>query len=339
MRRPIAIILALFSIISVFAQQRSELAIGVRVGGNFGMPEDRVRQQGAPDASVLNNTFRIANALDFTYAHLWYGRYSNAYGIKTGFALSYAEAQLLLRDYQTEYSKLSPSNLKWDFQIKAKNIEESARYLGFEIPFLFALRTEGFFLNAGPRLMLPIYLNGVENVSYPTVTVVFPDLIGADGGPVTQDQNVGILLSRSFDKNNATIVPRFNLLASIEVGYEWRLNHSDNFIGLGAYANMSVYSHYKPIETHDLHIVDISFNKPEAIAQGAEPTIHTIHALSEVYSARLRYFDFGVTCYYSFNMIPYHPLGLHTPLSIRNRSRAHINDHLMRRVNPNRRKH
>lgn len=256
-------------------------SIGVRVGA----------------ASLLHKTENNGKwkcgfdaVLDLQYAHYWtkFGRDID-YGIITGLGIGYAQSGLGL-SVNDQYS-VQTSDGQIDYQISADRIKENDGQIQLEIPVLFSLVTKkGVFFNVGPKLMLPVFTPYRQTITNPSIDAYFPtEGVHVSNEVITGKVEDNQLKSKGGNNNQW----KLNLMLMAELGYEWNL-HSGNSIGLGVYANYSVYSMFKG-ETDNKSLMNVT--APSATSAA---TVDILSA-TDTYANKLGYFDAGIKVAYHFN--------------------------------------
>ena len=156
---------------------------------------------------------------------------------------------------------------------------------------MFSLIHEnGLFFNVGPKFMMPVYSPYKQTVDQDNshITAYFPEY-----GITIQDNVVtGKYTGQQPEANNG-IQFNINVMLTAELGYEWKLK-SGNSLGLGAYANYSVYNSYKNATS-----AEGLFNLTAPTDEGAA-TLDVLSA-THTYASKLGYFDAGIKIAYHFN--------------------------------------
>lgn len=230
--------------------------------------------------------------LDLQYAHYWTkdGRPVDL-GLITGFSIGYAQSSIKT-DVDTAYTAIT-SDGNIDYAIKANEIKEHDGQLQLEIPLLFSLIHEsGFFFNIGPRLMLPVYTPYKQQVGRDThIEAYFQET----EVKVTDEVITGLLSEKDYTQRGSDYKNQFtiNVMLSAEIGYEWILK-SGNSLGLGAYADYSVYNSF----TNKANVKSlINVVAPE----GNDLAIVNVSPATKSYAKGLGFFDVGVKLAYHFN--------------------------------------
>lgn len=247
-------------------------------------------------ASLMHRTEAIGNwrcgfdaALDLQYAHYWRrGSWKSAYGILTGVSLAYSRSGLGSGVDTT--NTVSAGGHKIEYTISAEDINEKDGQLQVEVPLMFSMVTnKGFFLNIGPRFIVPVYTHYNQSITKPTIDAYFPDM----GVHVVNQDITGNVSEDLKDTKGRWSASKINVLVGAELGYEWTLRNQ-NALGLGVYGNYSVYTLYNNA-TNNKSLINVT---PPA-ADGAA-SVNVLSA-TDTYAKGMGYFDAGVKLVYHFN--------------------------------------
>jgi hypothetical protein len=88
---------------------------------------------------------------------------------------------------------------------------------------------------------------------------------------------------------------KINIMLTAEIGYEWILK-SGNSLGLGAYANYSVYNSYSHSENASSESL-LNLTPP---SDSGKASLNVLSA-TNTYTKNIGYFDVGVKLAYHFN--------------------------------------
>ena len=225
--------------------------------------------------------------LDLQYAHYWAkdGRPVDL-GLIVGLGIGYQQSGLKKDSDLTTFTKGTV-----DYTVLAKDVKETDHQLQLEVPLMFSLIHEnGLFFNVGPKFMIPVYTpyNQTVNQDGTHISAVFQET----GVTVVDEEVTGVYKGQQPESQNG-IQFNINVMLTAELGYEWTLK-SGNSLGLGAYANYSVYNTFK--------------NTPNAeglfnlTAPSDTDKAHLdVLSATRAYADKLGYFDAGVKVAYHFN--------------------------------------
>ena len=225
--------------------------------------------------------------LDLQYAHYWAkdGRPVDL-GLIVGLGIGYQQSGLKKDSDLTTFTKGTV-----DYTVLAKDVKETDHQLQLEVPLMFSLIHEsGLFFNVGPKFMIPVYTpyNQSVNQDETHISAYFQET-----GVTVQDKEVtGVYKGQQPETSNG-IQFNINVMLTAELGYEWTLK-SGNSLGLGAYANYSVFNTFK--------------NTPNAeglfnlTAPSDTDKAHLdVLSATRAYADKLGFFDAGVKVAYHFN--------------------------------------
>ena len=186
--------------------------------------------------------------------------------------------------------------MKVDYLIRADEVKEHDGQLQLEVPLMFSLIHEnGLFFNFGPKFMLPVYtpyrqtLTKNDNTE---VSAYLPDL----GVTFINDEIMGKLSDGNYEQRGSDYKNRFtiNVMLTAEIGYEWILK-SGNSLGLGAFANYSVFNSFKN-DPKNKSLVELT-TQPSNTSEAA----FMVNPATQTYAKGLGFFDAGIKIAYHFN--------------------------------------
>ena len=224
--------------------------------------------------------------LDLQYAHYWTDDTRPMdLGLIVGLGIGYEQSGLKTND-STAFTKANVN-----YTVVAKDIKETDHQLQLEVPLMFSLiHDNGLFFNVGPKFMIPLYTPYKQTVNTQDthITAYFPETgITIQNNPVT-GQYTG---QQPTEKNGIQF--NINVMLTAEIGYEWLLK-SGNSIGLGAYANYSVFNTFKNT-TNSEGLFNLT--APTDTDKAHLDVLSATHA----YADKLGYFDAGIKLAYHFN--------------------------------------
>ena len=223
--------------------------------------------------------------LDLQYAHYWAkdGRPVDL-GIITGLSVGYAQSGL-----KTAYDSTSFTDANVDYIVVARNVKETDHTIQLEVPVMFSLIHEnGLFFNVGPKFMVPVYSPYKQTVDQAQISAYVQET----GVTVIDNPVTGQYTGQQPTTANG-IQFKINIMLTAEIGYEWTLK-SGNSLGLGAYANYSVFNTYSnAVSTKGLF----------DLTAPTDNDIFKLDVLSatKTYADKIGYFDAGIKVAYHFN--------------------------------------
>lgn len=250
-------------------------------------------------ASLMHETDVMGNwragfdgLLDLQYAY-YAGRKDGKkvnLGVITGVSLGWAQSGLR-SGVDTAYT-VATSDGNIDYTVSAKQVDEKDGQLQVEIPVMFSLLTEnGFFFNVGPKVVLPVYRHFNQSIATPDINAYFPE----EGVNVSNEVITGKVTDDQLKTKGKWNGSKLNLMLTAELGYEWALRNG-GALGLGAYANYSVYDLYKN-DTSNKSLINV------AAPSSAAPATVDILSATDTYAKGLGYFDCGVKLVYHFQFL------------------------------------
>lgn len=247
-------------------------------------------------ASLMHRTEAIGNwrcgfdaALDLQYAHYWHrSDWKSKHGILTGVAIAYSRSGLG-SGVDTTYN-VTADNHKIEYTISTEDINEKDGQLQIEIPIMYSMvLNNGFFLNVGPRLIVPVYSHYNQSITNPNIVADFTDM----GVKVENEAITGLVKDNQMKTKGRWDASKVNVLLGAELGYEWTLQNK-NSLGLGVYGNYSVFTLYNH-NTENMSLINVGLPS----AEGAAPV--DVLSATDTYAKGMGYFDAGVKLVYHFN--------------------------------------
>ncbi len=227
--------------------------------------------------------------LDLQYAYYFGGEKNKKVnpGILTGVSIGWAQSALK-SGIDTAYT-VSTVDGNIDYTITAENVKENDGQLQVEIPIMFTMIAEkGFFLNVGPKVIIPVFSHYNQNITNPDINAYFP----TEGVNVSNEVITGLVQDNQLKTNGKWNTSKVNVMLTAELGWEWILKN-EHSIGLGVYGNYSVYDLYNNT-THNKSLINVT-------APSAGPAIVDVLSATDTYAKGMGYFDCGLKLVYHFN--------------------------------------
>ena len=226
---------------------------------------------------------------DLQYAHYWMNNpKKHMIGLMTGLSLGYMCTN---RDivWDEEFTR-NTSDGDVHYHVTADNVRETNKQLQLEMPLMFSMvSTNGFYLNLGPRVLLPIRTPFEQVIT--NGHIVATDLETTD---VMTDNVVYGYLNEDQIKISGMTKQKFDItvLVGMELGYEFRFA-SGNSVGLGVYANYGVYSTYsnRPLGT----IIDVTAPNYDKIGSV------DVYSMTDAYTRKMGHLDAGIKLSFNFD--------------------------------------
>jgi len=225
--------------------------------------------------------------LDLQYAHYWTkdGRPVDL-GLIVGLGIGYAQSGLKTASDSTAFTK---GNV--DYTVVAKDVKETDHQLQLEVPLMFSLIADnGVFFNIGPKFMIPVYTPYNQSINQEQTHI--SAYVQETGVTVIDNPVTGQYNGEQPTVDNG-IQFKINVMLTAELGYEWILK-SGNSLGLGAYANYSVFNSFKnTTSTEGLFNLTAPTDTDKAHLD--------VQSATKTYADKLGYFDAGIKVAYHFN--------------------------------------
>lgn len=231
--------------------------------------------------------------LDLQYAHYWRkpGK-KMQYGLLVGVGVGFARSSLNTA-VNDSLPIISTSDGDIQYKILAENVKEFDGQIQVEVPLMFSMVHEkGFFMNLGPRFMIPVYGLYNQTITNPEIKATFVE----EGVTVTNEKITGVLTEEQQNSKGSWKTSTLNIMLGAELGYEYTFRNK-NSLGIGVYANYSVYTMYKNDFNHVSLISITDENKPDA----GKPAVPEVLSATDAYATGLGYFDVGLKVAFNFN--------------------------------------
>lgn len=232
--------------------------------------------------------------LDLRYAHYWAKDQGKILlGIMTGLSAGYVQAfqQTTILD---EYTAPTVDGDVF-YHISADKVVEKNHQVQLEVPVLFSMVTpKGFFLNAGPKLILPVYSQYHQQLTNPTISAYLAEL---DGNPITNEVVMGAVSGEQADLKGKMVdnpCQLMSLALAAELGYEFKFKNGHS-LDLGVYADYSVYNLYRADATGKI----VSLTPPTKTSAA----IVTVQPISSAFGNKFGFLDAGIKVSYNLDMI------------------------------------
>ena len=232
--------------------------------------------------------------LDLQYAHYWAKDADKPlFGILTGLSVGYMQDTYKLQAYNDNFTLNSEGPIA--YSVTASDIKAVNHQVQVEVPLMFSMILPcGVFVNAGPKVILPVYTTYNQTFANPEIIATLQDV------GVTIDANNPVMgfvaPEQCSQKGKNGNQMKLTLALGAEIGYEF-IFKSGHSLGLGAYVNGGVFNAYKPTTNAVRHMIDVQ--APTA-TKAAEVTVHS---LGNSVVDKMGYLDAGLKVSYNFNWI------------------------------------
>ncbi|MBR1808916.1 MAG: hypothetical protein IJ776_05980 [Paludibacteraceae bacterium] len=231
--------------------------------------------------------------LDLQYAYYFAHRADKkaTHGILTGVSIGYSRSPIS-NPINSDYSITGDDGEQIDYHIEAANVDEKDGQLQIEVPLMYSLLVKGFFLNIGPKFMMPVFTHYNQTLTDPHVNAYFNDM----GVTVSDEVITGYVEDNDLKTkgNWGKAKTKISIMATAELGYEWQLK-SGNALGLGVYANYAPWNSFKN-DTENTSLIKVEAPSGSTPAGAAD-----ILSATDTYTKGMNYFDGGVKLVYHFN--------------------------------------
>lgn len=233
--------------------------------------------------------------LDLRYAHYWVKDQGKIlFGIMTGLSAGYVQT-CQQTTFLDEYTAPTVDGDVF-YHISADKVVEKNHQVQLEVPVLFSMVTpKGFFLNAGPKLVLPVYSQYHQQLTNPTISAYLAEL---DGHPITNEVVMGAVSGEQADLRGKMVdnpCKLMSLALTAELGYEFKLKNGHS-LDLGVYADYSVYNLYR---TEDATGKIVSLTPPTKTSAA----IVTVQPISSAFANKYGFVDAGLKLTYNLDFI------------------------------------
>ncbi len=228
-------------------------------------------------------------ALDLQYAHYWKTKHEHNVGLLVGASAAFARNNV--KGNSLANFRVPTVDGDIDYHISGAVDKLVMNEIQVEVPVMFSLVTKkGFFLNLGPKLMVPVYSFYKQNLTASDITATFVK----EGVPVTNEVVTGVFPADQKETKGKWHNAVIHVMLAGELGYEFKLKNNDSF-GLGVYGGYSVYNNYKQLDQPQPSYVQITAPTATSCA------IVNVKCASDVHTNRLGYWDAGIKLAYHFN--------------------------------------
>ena len=281
--------------------QVDRFTIGVRGGLASMMPKTHNNSMGA--------IWGLGAMLDLQYAHYWAKADDKVQlGILTGLGLGYVQNKKTLRNLKEEWQVLAEDGVLHgpngnsamqgtgaiDYSVAMEKVATTNHQLQVEVPLMFSMVTpKGFFLNLGPKFILPVYTPYQQTVEGTHITATLPGVSTETNKVMFVDD---VVFGRLDDKYTHKGMNDHQLDLTIAVGGELGYEHhleSGHSVSVGLYANYGVFNTYKH-EASD-NIVSIAPPTTSGVANV------TVNSANNAYVNKLGYLDAGLKVAFHLN--------------------------------------
>ena len=234
--------------------------------------------------------------LDLRYAHYWAKDMNKpALGIMTGLNVGYVQASQSI-EFLDQYTAPTVDG-DVDYVVSADEVAETDKQIQLEVPVMFSMVTpKGFFLNVGPKIIMPVYSTYEQTITNPNIYAYLPEL---NGNPIVNEVVMGKVTDEQMNiKGNMADNPckLLSLALGAELGYEIKFKNG-NSLDLGIYADYSVCTLYNNSLGAASKVISVEVPTETSAA------VVEVLPISKALANRFAFLDAGLKISYNFDWI------------------------------------
>lgn len=234
--------------------------------------------------------------LDLRYAHYWAKDMNKpALGIMTGLNVGYVQASQSI-EFLDQYTAPTVDG-DVDYVVSADEVAETDKQIQLEVPVMFSMVTpKGFFLNIGPKIIMPVYSTYEQTITNPNIYAYLPEL---NGNPIVNEVVMGKVTDEQMNiKGNMADNPckLLSLALGAELGYEIKFKNG-NSLDLGIYADYSVCTLYNNSLGAASKVISVEVPTETSAA------VVEVLPISKALANRFAFLDAGLKISYNFDWI------------------------------------
>ena len=234
--------------------------------------------------------------LDLRYAHYWAKDMNKpALGIMTGLNVGYVQVSQSIV-FLDQYTAPTVDG-DVDYVVSADEVAETDKQIQLEVPVMFSMVTpKGFFLNVGPKIIMPVYSTYEQTITNPNIYAYLPEL---NGNPIVNEVVMGKVTDEQMNiKGNMADNPckLLSLALGAELGYEIKFKNG-NSLDLGIYADYSVCTLYNNSLGAASKVISVEVPTETSAA------VVEVLPISKALANRFAFLDAGLKISYNFDWI------------------------------------
>ena len=247
-------------------------------------------------ATGKNMPFGFDALLDLRYAHYWAKDLNKpAIGIMTGLNVGYVQASQAIEILDKYTAPTVDGDV--DYVISADEVAETDKQIQLEIPVMFSMVSpKGFFLNVGPKIILPVYSIYEQTITNPNIYAYVPEL---NGNPIINEVVMGKVTDEQMNiTGNMADNPckLLSLALGAELGYEFKFKNGHS-LDLGIYADYSVYTLYNNSIDAASKVITVTVPTQTSAA------VVEVLPISKALANKFAFLDAGLKISYNFDWI------------------------------------
>lgn len=275
----------LASTLGVSAQRTApnwSMGAGIRVGLGSMMQDSKEES---------DRTKGIDGSAEFVYTRFFGQPKSEKprFGLRTGLSLGYRQNSIMMDDIDLTYNTKDALGNSITYHATAKNVKETDRQFGLQLPVMFAVNYNRIFGNLGLRASIPFLSRYKQTMEDPTLSATYDDM------EVTiKDEKVTGKVSNDDKSQKAKLdAASFSLCLSLEAGYEFHI--------VGRTLQAGVYVDYGLVDNFKGKGNNFTDADPTAIdGATSTPTTVIVHSLTDSYVNNVGIFCVGLRAVYIF---------------------------------------
>ncbi len=262
------------------AQSFSEISFGLRGGASAILSSPAAKGKIGPDG-----------LFDLNYACYWQTNGTAQIGIKTGANFGWSSNKFQNPLNET-FSNVDYEGNTIDYTVTSSLVEEKTSNWRMEIPFMLAIRADGFFFEIGPKFVLTLADSYEQTFSDLNIDAYY----SLRDVHVRNELITGVLDQNQYSLSGKGVMPMYNMYVGLSLGYEWNVG-GNNRIGLGAFFDICPLNNFS-VRNHPENVVTVS----PIIDPTNPPAVVNINLLSDVSSEKLMPMSFGLKFYYALDL-------------------------------------
>ena len=234
-------------------------------------------------------SFGFSTMLDLRYAHYWVkSSKSPKLGIMTGVGVGYMQyGQNLTKNNYTV--RVADATGHVDYAVAINKAHAINNQVQLEIPVMFSMVTpKGFFLNAGPKLILPAYAGYKQDMSGVTLTATHVE----EGVTIAPNDPLMGVVKDAVEKGQNKNAWDVTVGLGAELGYELKIG-TNYALDLGVYATYGINTNTYKDATGEI----LTITAPDAVNVGGAK----MHSIMNAGPVNMSYLDAGLKVTFHFD--------------------------------------
>jgi len=291
MKRVALILLAVLMTGGLVKAQYNDFSFGLRGGASTYFTHDNLKPQlGGLGGFDFNYTFFTTNDSVFFI------------GARTGISVAYSMSGLsgsYQDHFQNLWSNAYPGGMHLDYAVSVGKVTAATKQLQLEVPLMGAIQVKGFTMAVGMKFMFPVMATTNQVLSDDwKINAYFQEM----GYALDNDKNhnviaIGDLTADQLNMTRKSCVPKFNAMASLELGYEFALGEEKKSgLGILFYFDYSLWNSFKSEKSATNRFINVA----PASSSADMPAKVTVGMMYNLMADEMSYCSFGGKIYYRF---------------------------------------